>query len=167
MPVLFWDPSALARRYIGEVGTEAANALFDGVAAPENVTTALSYAEIVSILVRKRNAGALSSATFARARSALRTEVIESEDVGILEIDSASVLNGIPLMERHNINAVDAALLSVFLRLADGAGAGPCAIVTSDQRLVRAARSEGVSALDPEAFDVPGAHAALASLERE
>ncbi len=45
MPLLFWDASALAKRYTEEVGSDAVDAIFAAVPASSMVTTVWGYAE--------------------------------------------------------------------------------------------------------------------------
>ena len=60
MPVLLWDASGLAKRYVAEVGTPTVNALFTAHPRPPMGTTAIGYAETFSTLLRHRNRGAIS-----------------------------------------------------------------------------------------------------------
>jgi len=82
--LLLWDASALAQRYAPEIGQPTINALFGAVPRAQMITTVISYSEACAALVRKRNQGALDAATFTVARSALRAEVIDDPDFGVL-----------------------------------------------------------------------------------
>ena len=68
-------------------------------------------------------------------------------------------------MRRHNLNATDAALLTMLLEQVPPGGGGPvCLVIAADQRLLRAAAAEGFATLNPEqvpAADVPGVLANL------
>jgi predicted nucleic acid-binding protein len=166
--LLLWDASALAKRYGLEVGSEAVDALFAEVPADQMVTTFLGYAETYSTLLRKRNRGAISAATFRSAASFLQREILDSTEFRLLSIDDMAVLNGIEHMERYNLNASDAAILVACLRYAEAeaAAGSTCVLVVADQRLLRAARAEGLPALDPEphaAADIPSVLAMLQS----
>jgi len=55
MVILLWDASALAKHYAPEIGSETVDALLASVPAAQPVSTAVSYAEIYSILLRKFN----------------------------------------------------------------------------------------------------------------
>jgi hypothetical protein len=58
----FLDGSALAKRDVAEPGTPLLDHLFDHVAADRLFVLDVGLAEVVSILVRRKNAGTLSAA---------------------------------------------------------------------------------------------------------
>ncbi|HEV3257209.1 MAG TPA: type II toxin-antitoxin system VapC family toxin [Gemmataceae bacterium] len=162
---LLWDASALAQRYAPEIGHLTVNALFTAVSPAQLVTTVLSYSETCGALVRKHNGGALDAATFAVARSALRAEVIDDADFGVLAVDFADILGGIDLIDRHNLNSADASILVSFLAFAQAQPATTvCILVAADQRLLRAAQAEGLRTLNPELITPADVPAFLASL---
>lgn len=134
MPLLFWDASALAKRYVREVGTDTANALFSAVPT--------------------------TSAT------ALRQEIISSLDFGFLYVDDAAVLASLPLLQRHNLNSMDATLLAVLLchAQAQPPGTPHYVLVSADRRFVRAAEAEGFTAINPELLPAADVPATLATL---
>lgn len=162
---LLWDASALAQRYAPEIGQQTVNALFTAVAKAQLITTVLSYSETCGALVRKRNRGELDGATFSVARSALRAEVVDDPDFGVLAVEFADILGGIDLIDRHNLNSADASILVSFLSFSRTQTATTvCILVAADQRLLRAAQAEGLRTLNPEmiaAADVPAFLAAL------
>lgn len=152
MPQILWDASALAKRYAPEIGSDTVDALFAEVPTAEMTLTFLGYAETYSILLRKHNHAAISDATFTAAKSVLRAEIINSLDFGILAIDTAAILSGIDLMEKHNINSSDAAILATYLDYVQTllpAGTA-CLLVATDHRLLRAAHAEGLPTLNPQ-----------------
>jgi predicted nucleic acid-binding protein len=69
--LFYCDASALGKRYAPEVGTAAINHLFATVEHDRLFLLTLSLAEVLSILVRRRNAGALSTAAFQLASQML------------------------------------------------------------------------------------------------
>src|SRR5690349_2649646 len=113
------------------------------------VTTVLGYAETYAILLRNRNRGALDARTYRTASSALQSDILDSPDFGVVDVEYSAVLDGIVLVTRHNLNSSDAAILTTFLRYAHGESA-PCVLVTADKRLARAASVEGLHTLNPE-----------------
>src|SRR5262249_42231168 len=116
LALLFWDASALAKRYIPEVGSDTTDALFASMPALQMIGTVLGYAETYSTLIRRHNRGSLNLPAFIAAKTALRNEVINSADFVLLTVDDAAILNGVTLMEQHNLNATDAAILALVLR---------------------------------------------------
>ncbi len=91
---LLWDASALAKRYGLETGSDTVDALFTEVPAFQMFTTFMTYAETYWVLLRKRNRGDLSVATFHSAVSLLQTEVLDDTDFRILSVDDLAVLGG-------------------------------------------------------------------------
>ena len=161
MVALLWDASALAKRYAPEVGSDTVDALFAAVSTTQMVSSVISYAEIYSILLRKFNRAAIDNRAFAAAKSSLRSELINDPDFMLLSIDDTAFYRGIDLMETHNLNATDAALLVLFRSyvqfFAPDSGI-TFLLVAADERLVRTANAEGLRAVNPEillAADVP------------
>lgn len=165
MYVLFWDASALIKRYLPELGRDTVNAFFNTVSRGDMLSTPWGYAETYSILLRRRNADVLDTASFTVAVTALQDEVVDDEDFRLLTIDDATVFDSIAMMHRHNLNATDAALLTLLLTYAHSVGTTQCVLVAADQRLLRAASAEGLTTVNPELLpvsDVPGFLALLA-----
>ena len=162
---ILWDASALAKRYIPEPGSQTVNAAFVAIPPAQMVTTIMSYSETVAALVRKLNQGVLDVATFTAAQDGLRNEVIDDPDFLVLGLEFDDILDGIELVQRHNLNSTDGAILQVFLRHAGSLRPlGVSVLAASDQRLLRAAKAEGLEVLNPEtvnAADIPAFLAAL------
>lgn len=111
MVSILWDASALAKRYAPELGRETVKTLWP-IVPPAQMRAAFPiYAETYSILLRKHNRQDMRQEVFTAAKSLLRTEVIDSPDFVMLATDAEDILAGIVLMERHNINSLDAALI--------------------------------------------------------
>jgi len=166
VPILFWDASALSKHYVPEVGSDVVDELFATVPAPQMVATLLGYAETFSSLLRRRNRGSISDATFTTGKSLLRIELVDDPNFDLWTIDERAIWDGIALMERHNINATDSAILALFLRYTrTHAPVHPaCVLIAADRALVNASRAEGLQALDPESFPVADVPAYLAAL---
>jgi len=128
-------------------------------------TTIMSDSETFAALWRKQNQSILSDAAFSTAQAALGNEVVGNANFVVLGLEFDDILNGIELIERHSLNSTDAAILQAFLRYATPLRASAVSVlVASDQRLLRAAKAEGLEVLDPEivpAADIPAFLAAL------
>jgi predicted nucleic acid-binding protein len=162
---LFWDASALAQRYAPEIGHLTVNALFAAVPRKQMITTILSYSETCGALVRKRNRAELDAPTFTVARSALRAEVIDDADFGVLAVEFGDMLGGIDLIDRHNLNSADASILMAFLSFAQAQpAASRCILVAADLRLLRASQAEGLTTFNPETTDPADVGSFLAAL---
>jgi predicted nucleic acid-binding protein len=162
---LLWDASALATRYVAEPGSQTVNALFLALAPAQMATTIMSYSETYTALIRKHNQGVVTRTTLLGAQAALRNEVIDHPDFVILGLEFDDILDGIDLINRHNLNSTDAAILQALLKHAYPMHPAVVSVlVASDQRLLRAAKAEGLEVLNPEsvpAADVPAFLAAL------
>ncbi len=162
MRFFFLDGSALAKRYVAEPGTPLVDHLFDQVAADRLVVLNVGVAEVVSILVRRKNAGTLSAATFSQALLHLGHEIIHATNLRKVEPTNSLVIAALIHIQNHSVNATDAIVLHAALGLAQHrrSRGDDLILVASDQRLLRAAQAEGLSTFDPEMQD----QAALALL---
>jgi predicted nucleic acid-binding protein len=166
MVLLFWDASALVKRYTPEIGSDVVDALFTHHPALWMATTVWGYAETFSIVLRKLNDGRLDQPTFTASITGLQTEVIDNPDFRFLTVDDAAVLAGISLMQRHNLNAADATILAAVLRYVrlQSPQDPRCILVAADRRLLRSAQAEGLTTLDPESFPAADVASFLAAL---
>ncbi len=165
MPLLFWDARALAKRYAQEIGSETVVELYAQVPTSDMLTTVWGYAETYSILLRGLNSGRILVPAFVKAASALQNETIDNSDIQFLSVDDTAILAGISLMRRHNINSIDAALLAVVLRFvrSQSTESPACIVISADQRLIRAAISEGIGTINPETLVSNDVSSVLAS----
>jgi len=160
--MFFLDGSALAKRYVAEPGTPLIDDLLDHVAMDRLVVLNIGFAEVVSVLVRRRNAGLLSDATFSQALIHLGQEIIHATNLRKVEPTNSLVIAALIHIQNHSVNATDALVLHAALGLPQhlrGRG-DDLVLVASDQRLLRAAQAEGLVTFDPESQD----QAALALL---
>ena len=115
MVILFWDASALAKRYTPEIGSETVDAFFDATPS-QSVSASINYAEVFSILLRKFNRRAIDLTAFDNGWSSLRADTIYDPDFVLLPVNDAAIYDGLDLMQAYNINSTDATLLTLFLR---------------------------------------------------
>jgi uncharacterized protein len=162
MKLFFVDGSALAKRYVAEPGTPLVDHLFSHVASDRLVVLNVGVAEVVSVLVRRKNSGVLSDATFAKAMLQVGQEIIHAANLRKLEPTNNLVIAAIVHIQTHSINATDAIVLHAALGLAQHlrSRGDDLVLVASDQRLLRAAQTEGLVTFNPETQD----QAALAPL---
>jgi predicted nucleic acid-binding protein len=162
---LLWDASALAQRYVAEVGSATVNAIFAAVPPAQMATTIMIYSETFAALLRKHNQGVLDLNSFTAAQAALRNEVIDEPDFSVLALQFDDILDGIDLIQRYNLNSADASSLRAFLKHASLLPASMAnVVVAADQRLLRAANGEGLLVLNPEQLAVADVPAFLAAL---
>ena len=129
------------------------------------VVSVMGYSETFAALLRKQNQGIIKPAVFSAALAMLRTEVIDDADFVVIGLEFDDILDGIELVRRHNLNSTDAGILQAYLRYTTTMRPSmPGVLVASDRRLLRAAKAEGLEALDAEAVPPVDVSAFLASL---
>lgn len=152
MKLFLLDASALAKRYYPETATDLVHYLFAQVSRDRLSCLMIGAAEVVAVLVRKRNGGLLSPSLFTSAMGQLRAEVLSAADVAKFPAENALVSAAIPLVERYAINSSDAIALQTALTLAlqlRPAG-NDVVLLAADQRLLKAAQVEGLLTFNPE-----------------
>jgi uncharacterized protein len=149
------DASALAKRFIPEKGSAQVDAILDNVPAGRIRLLNIGAGEILSILVRKRNAGVLSPSDFRQAAASFDAEIVLGASVTRTSVTSRLVTSSFPLIVAHSINSTDALILKSALAIAGKLrrGRDDLVLVASDQRLLRAAQAEGLVTFDPETQD--------------
>jgi predicted nucleic acid-binding protein len=165
VPLLFWDASALAKRFAREQGSDTVDALLDPALPPDQSTTAWGYAETYSVLLRRRNDGRIDFPAFLAAVAALQAEVVDSGRFHFLPIDEATIFASPLIMQQHNLNSTDAAILTRLLDVLPSLPPGDALVlVAADTRLLRGAAAEGLATLNPETVDATDVPALLAAL---
>lgn len=152
MHYFYWDASALAKRYAPEIGTPLVNSLFSRVPLDRMMCLSVGTGEVISVLVRKKNAGLITEAVFLQAMIDFRTEVIGAVDFQLVGVDDALVFASHPFIEKYSLNATDALVLRSALDVAalKRQEGHEVVLLASDRRLLNAARMEGMQILDPE-----------------
>ncbi|MDE0552903.1 MAG: type II toxin-antitoxin system VapC family toxin [Candidatus Poribacteria bacterium] len=148
----YFDASALVKRYTEEIGSDKVDYLF--VNAPLNQLKCLTLgaAEVFWICVRKKNDGRITPYEFTHAVTNLNREVIsDASNFRTDSVPDALVWASLNLVETYSLNSVDAIVLRsaletvTELRRTDDT----MILVASDQRLLRAASSEGLLVFNP------------------
>jgi uncharacterized protein len=147
----YLDASALAKRYVVEQGTLVVNHLFRRVARDAMMCLTLGTLEVISVFVRKKNAGVVPDPVFRQAMTDFRSEVIDAANFTKIPATDPVVNAAAPLVAKHALNATDAVILRSVLDLVASlhTTGDVLVLVTSDQRLLRAAQAEGVLTFDP------------------
>jgi predicted nucleic acid-binding protein len=155
MMFFFLDGSALAKRYIAEQGTQLVDALIDNLAGNRLIVLSIGFAEVVSVLVRRKNAGLLSITSFGHGILHLSKEIIHAQTISKVEATNTLVIAALMHIPKHAINATDAIVLHAALGLAQDfrTRRDDLVLVASDQRLLRAAQAEGLNTFNPELQD--------------
>lgn len=152
MNFFLFDGSALVKRYAVEPGKPLVDRIFATASRDRLFCLMIGGAEAAAALVRKRNGGVMSPASFATAMTELRAEVLNAPDLLKPESDNRLISASIPLLDKHGINATDAVVLQTALELGPilRAAGNDLVLVACDRRLLRAAQAEGLLTFDPE-----------------
>ena len=158
----YMDASALAKRYIPEKGNELVDEILNKVPSSRVHFLNIGAGEILSVLVRRRNAGTLSIANFQQAVANFNAEIVRWAAVTRASVTTRLVATSLPLIIAHSINSTDALILKSALAIARKLrrAGDDLVLVASDERFLRAAQAEGLVTFNPETQD----QAALAAL---
>ena len=152
MVEILWDTSALIKHYVPERGNAMADRLFERIEVGQMCGVALTMGELVSVVVRQRNAGRLTAREAAATLIELDQGLLNHPEFRWIDRGAEDIRRSLSLISRHTINATDALVLrsaldadAVFRQAGD-----TLVLVASDARLVRAARAEGLTVFNPE-----------------
>jgi len=163
--LFYLDASALGKRYAPETGTDLINRLFGAATKDRMLALHIGVGEVMSVIVRRHNAGLISDQGYAQALVEFRAEVVDAGDFRLEPIGEALIHSSLELIVRHSLNATDAIVLRSALDLADELRTAgyDLALVASDVRLLRAADAEGLMHFNPESDSAPQLDALIAS----
>ena len=148
----YLDASALAKRYAIEPGTATVNYVFQRIPTSRMMVLNVGVAEVLSLLVRKRNRGLLTDQEFTHSYADFEQETLLPKYPWKLEVSNDLTFAALPLIEKHSINSTDAIALRSALDVAAllRTAGHDLFLAASDQRLLRAAQAEGLATFDPE-----------------
>lgn len=149
---IYFDASALVKRYSLEPGTALVNEVFRLIPAERMLCATLGMLEVASILLRKRNDGRLKRKRYQQAMTEFKSEVLDSNRFLAAQVSDRLMRASLKLLLRHNLNATDAVILRSALDWRDFLqhSGEDLMVWTADQRLARAAEAEGLTVFNPE-----------------
>jgi len=141
--MIYFDSSALVKRYLKEAGPESVNAIL--LSEKVIVTSKLAYPEILSAFMRKYRAGEL-------ARKSLRSVIDQFETdwnhFFIIEFHDDLFSTIKALIQKYPLKGADTVHLSSALWLKQTARED-VKFVASDLNLIKAAESENLHVINP------------------
>ena len=149
----YFDASALVKRYTDEKGSYEEDFFFDNVPLSRICCLNIGTIEVFWVCVRKKNDRRIIGHQFVRAVTHLKSEVMNSDsDFKTIPVPDSLILNSMSLIETHSLNSVDALVLRSALDIDSQLHNTDdrLVLVASDQRLLRAARAEGLLVFNPE-----------------
>ncbi len=114
---VYFDASALVKRYSSEVGVTLINEIFQQISRNQMTCSTIGVLEMISILVRKRNDGRLPTDLYNQAVLTLNQELIQDKEFRIAPVNDDLLLSAIELIAKHNLNATDTVILRSCLDL--------------------------------------------------
>lgn len=138
---VFFDSSALAKRYVEEKGSDRVDAILSAAAALG--VSVICFPEVISALCRRRRERRLSKDEYVDAK---RTLFFDLEDASVIGMTDPVIARSVELLERWPLRSSDA------LHVACATEWAAQLFVSADGRQCRAARAYGlhVEELKPE-----------------
>jgi predicted nucleic acid-binding protein len=141
--MIYFDSSALVKRYVEEQGSDKVNALFEE--KPIATASRLAYPEILAAITRRHKAGDIETGAFERIKTAFQADwtcfvVIEIHKEVIQFIDE--------VIAKHALKGAGSIHLSTALWLRK-ATKGDIVFVASDLELLKAAKAENLRICNP------------------
>jgi predicted nucleic acid-binding protein len=148
--IVYLDSSALAKRYLAEEGTETIDTLYRR-AESGDLDLAFSVwnvGEVMSAVAKAQRLGYLSQDEAREVAWSLVSETRKAVGLGVLHVLPVRgdlLAESIPLLFRRGLTQPDA------LQITSCRDVPTEILVSADQRLLEAARAEGLQALNPVA----------------
>lgn len=130
---VFFDSSALAKRYIEEKGSDRLQAIISSASALG--VSVICIPELISALCRRRRETRLSSRQYRDAKAAVFADI---EDASVIGISEEVIARSVELLEHFPLRSADA------LHIACAAEWSAELFVSADERQARAARAHGL-----------------------
>lgn len=139
---VFFDTSAVLKRYAPEQGSQIVNTLFDAVPIAYMTCATVTILELYSVLVRKRNDGRITQSAYRQIFTEFVAEITDNEAFITTPVNDALILSAADFVEVHNLNATDAIILrsALDVQRALGEAGDTLLFCAADKRLVRAAQ---------------------------
>ncbi len=146
----FLDTSAIAKRYIPEIGTPWINAITDPIAKNTLLLCQLAWVELQSAISRRQREN-----TFTREQAQIlstRFQTHWSTDYHIITVDQTLLNLATELIKKHPLRAYDAVQLASALLIQPNLSSPKTNLftfVSADDRLLEIAQLEGLTTINP------------------
>ena len=150
MAVYFVETSALAKRYIAEMGSVWLRALLDPSTGCSIYVVRVTAVEIIAAITRRERGGTLAPADTAAARQAFGGDFATAYQV--IEVTPALANRAMLLAEQHGLRGYDAIQLAAGLEVHVrylAAGLPAVTFISAHTELNAAAMAEGLIIEDP------------------
>ncbi len=149
MNYFYLDASAWVKRYHTEPGSDLVNLLFQKATGLQLITSLWSLGETFASLNRNKNRFNIPEEDFDKVTF---TFLSDCEDIHLLPLNDNQLFKSLLHIRKYNLNSADAYHLSAVLELKDTLTLleHTITLISSDERLVKASKSEGIPVFDPE-----------------
>jgi len=144
----FIDTSALAKRYIPEIGSAWINSWIVPQVNNEIIISALATVEMYSLLARREREGTITLSQRQVMQNDFQFHV--QEEYLLIDLDDHVLNRARGLLLKHTLRTLDAIQLACALEAARLFNIQPT-FISADTRLLTAAAAEGLSTDDPNA----------------
>lgn len=142
--MIYWDSSALVKKYLREEGSDA---VMQRLAGDAVVTTSiLSFAEIHAVFARKASERTISSMA---KKLLIRSFESDWQSMVVVHVNDVILPVVRDVLSRHNLRGADAVHLASGLYLARRTKCPKLCFGCADDRLLKAAAAEGLLAWNP------------------
>lgn len=141
--MIYFDTSALVKRYVSEEGSDAVDQWFAGT--PLIATSKLTYPEMLSALNRRHKEGAYSRKWLDKMIDNFESDW---ELCYVIDMPDNILAAAKRLILKYSLRGADSVHLASALLLRERVG-GNVALAASDSALLEAASSEGLAGIDP------------------
>lgn len=148
MTTYFVDTSALAKRYVLEVGSTWVNSLIVPAANNVLIVTELTKIEMIAVFARKQRENTLSTADFSKVSNAFLHHT--NAEYLVLRLDDPTLVQARLLVAKHPLRTLDAIQLSSALEAVKGFNE-PMTFISADNNLLKIAAAEGFTTDNPNA----------------
>jgi hypothetical protein len=142
----FYDSSVFAKLFVAETGAVEMTELY-GRPADTHLISVLAPIEVRSAIRRREQMGDLSGQD---ASTALDDLMREAALIETIEVGPEVLLLASSLVDRHRLRALDS--LQLASALISNSIRPPTTFVSADERLLRAAKEEGLTTCNPSAL---------------
>jgi predicted nucleic acid-binding protein len=153
MPNFYLDSSALAKKYIVELGTARVLDLFRRGTGNSIYVAQITGVEVISAISRRLRGASLSPDVAQKAVRRLRRDL--SDRLLTIRISDKIIADAMRLSETHGLRAYDAVQLATANELENRTSLGAVSsivFVSADERLNQVASATGLIVQDPNAI---------------
>lgn len=150
MAALFFDSSALVKRYASETGTNWIFSLVRPSANNRLYLARITGVEVVAALTKRMRVGSLTAAQTAKAINRFEREF--ANRYLLIEVNAQIVQTAIDLAKKHTLRGYDAVQLAAALQASQdriSVGGTPLIFISADNHLNAAAAGEGLAVDNP------------------